>query len=129
MSGISDQTYNEDNIKLSAPTDNRKAEVLASFFSSVFTNEPSSDVTPSIPYAETISLSEKLLFNHNAVYNKLSNLLPFKSPGPDNLHPFALKPICDIVCKPLAIIFQTSLDTMSLPNFWKTANVSSIFKN
>ena len=47
---------------------------------------------------------------------RLSNLLPFKSPGPDNLHPFVLKSLCDIVCKPLAIIFQTSLDTMSLPN-------------
>ena len=126
--GICDQTYSEDNIKLSVTTDKRKAEVLASFFSSVFTNEPSSDVTPSIPHVETISFCDKILFNHNAVYNKLSNLLPFKSPGPDNLHPFVLKSLCDIVCKPLAIIFQTSLDTMSLPNIWKTANVSSIFK-
>ena len=42
---------------------------------------------------------------------------------------FVLKSLCDIFCKPLAIFFQTSLDTMSLPNIWKTANVSSIFKN
>ena len=28
----------------------------------------------------------------------------------------------------MAIIFQASLDKMSLPNIWKTANVSSIFK-
>ena len=94
----------------------------------MFTNEPSSDVTPSIPYVETISFCDKILFSHNAVYNKLSNLLLFKSPGPDNLHPFVFKSLCDIVCKPLAIIFQTSLDKMSLPNIWKTANVSSIFK-
>ena len=94
----------------------------------MFTNEPSSDVTPSIPYVETISFCDKIFFSHNAVYNKLSNLLPFKSPGPDNLHSFVLKSLCDIVCKPLAIIFQTSLDKMSLPNIWKTANVSSIFK-
>ena len=127
-SGICDLTYFEDNIKLSATTDKRKADVLASFFSSVFTNEPSSDVAPSIPYVETISFCDKILFSHKAVYNKLSNILPFKSPGPDNLHPFVLKSLCDIVCKPLAIIFQTSLDTMSLPNIWKTANVSSIFK-
>ena len=94
----------------------------------MFTNEQPSDVTPSIPYVETISFCDKILFNHNAVYNKLSNLLPFKSPGPDNLHPFALKSLCDIVCKPLSIIFQTSLDTMSLPNIWKTVNASSISK-
>ena len=105
MSGICDLTYIYDNIKLSATTDKRKAEVLASFFSSVFTNEPSSDVTPSIPYVETISFCDKILFNHDAAYNKLSNLPPFKSPDPDNLHPFALKSLCDIVCKPLATIF------------------------
>ena len=110
-SGICDLTYLEDNIKLFATTEKRKAEVLASFFSSVLTNEPSNDVTPSIPYTETISFCDKILLKHNAVDNKLSNLLPFKSPGPDGLHPFALKSPCDIVCKPLAIIFQTSLDT------------------
>ena len=127
-SEICDLTYFEDNITLSATTDKRKADVLASFYSSAITNEPSSDVTPSIPYVETISFCDKILFNHNAVYNKLSNLLPFKSPGPDNLHPFVLKSLCDIVCKPLGIIFQTSLDTMSLLNILKTANVLSIFR-
>ena len=45
-----------------------------------------------------------------------------------SFHPFALRSLCDIVCKLLAIIFQTSLDTMSLPNICKTTNVSSIFK-
>ena len=84
--------------------------------------------TPSIPYDEAISFYDKILFNHNGPYNKLSNLLPFKSPGPDNLLPFARNSLSDIACKPLAIISQTSLDTMSLPNIWKTANVSSIFK-
>ena len=128
-SGICDLTYFEDNIKLSATTDKRKAEVLASFFSSVFTNEPSSDETPSIPYVETTSICDKIFFNHNVANNKLSNLLPFISPGPDINHPFVSKSLCDIVCKPLAIILKTSLDTMSLPNIWKTANVSSIFKN
>ena len=119
MSGICDITYFEDKIKLSATTDKRKAEVLASFFSSVFTNEPSSDVTPSISYVETISLCDKILFNHDAVYNILFNLLPFKLPGPEYLHPFVLK---------FAIIFQTSLDTMSLPYILDAANVSSIFR-
>ena len=87
----------------------------------MFTNEPSSDVAPSIPYAETLSFCDKILFNHNAVFNKLSNLLPFKVPGPGNLHPFVLKSLCDIVCKPLAIIVQTSLDTMSLPNIMESS--------
>ena len=127
-SGICDLTCFEDNIKLSATTDKWKADVLASFFSSVFANESSSDVTPSMPCVETTSFCDKILFNHNAAYNKLSNLLPFKSPGPDNLHPFVFKSLCDIVCMPLAIIFQTSLYTLSLPNIWKTTNVSSIFK-
>ena len=92
----------------------------------MFTNVPSSDATPSIPYVETISFCDKFLFNHNAAYNKLSNLLPFKSPGPDNLHPFVLMSLFDIVCKPLAIIFLSSLDTVSLQISGKQLNC--IFK-
>ena len=47
--------------------------------------------------------------------------------GPNNPHRCVLKSLCDIVCKPLAIIFQALLDTMSLPNIRKPGNVSSIF--
>ena len=57
---------------------------------------------------------------------KTIHSLAIQITGPVNLH---LKSLCDIVCKPLAIIFQTSLDALSLPNIWKTANVSSVFKN
>ena len=94
----------------------------------MITNEPSSDVTPSLPYFETISFCDKILFNHYAAYKKLSNLLPFKSQGPDNLNPFDLKSLRDIVCKHLAIVFKPSLNTISLPNLLKIANVSCIFK-
>ena len=128
ISGIYDVAFSEDSIKLSTTTDERNAEVQAHIFSSVFTDEPSCDARPSTPYVETISFCDNILLNHNAAYIKLSNVLQFKSPGPDNLYPFVLKSLCDIVCKPLAIIFQTSLDTLSLPNIWKTANVSRIIK-
>ena len=69
-SGICDLTYFEKNIKLSTTTDKKKANVFASFFSSAFTNEPTSEVTPSLPCVETISLCDKILFSHNAVYKK-----------------------------------------------------------
>ena len=81
-----------------------------------------------MPYVETISFCEEIRFNHIAVYNRLSNLFPFKSPGTDNFHPFVLKCVCDIIYNSLSIIFQTSLYTLSLPNIWKTANVSSILR-
>ena len=113
-SGICDPTYFKNNTKLSTTKDKKK-EVLTSFLSSMFTSVPTSEVIPSLPCVET-TFCDKILFNHNAVYKNLFNLLQFKSLGPDKLHPFVLKSQCDIVCKLIAISFQTSLDTMSLPN-------------
>ena len=59
---------------------------------------------------------------------KIKKLKIFKSPGPDNLHPRMLKESGDIISKPLMIIHQTSVSTGVLPDEWKTANITAIYK-
>ena len=54
----------------------------------------------------------------------LHNLKPSKSPGPDGIHPRVLKKLAP----PLAIIFRSSVSTGSIPQSWKTANITPIFK-
>ena len=62
------------------------------------------------------------------VLKKLKALKVNKSAGPDNIHPRVLHEIADAIAEPIAIIFTTSLNTMTVPTDWKHANVAAIFK-
>ena len=107
-------------------SDSEKAQVLADYFSSVFTREPEGE-TPEKPirYSKTIELCT---INPSTVASKLKKLKTFKSPGPDGLHPRVLHELANSISTPLSVIFNTSLTTSVLPTDWKTANVSAIHK-
>ena len=53
---------------------------------------------------------------------------PYKSPGPDSLHSYVLKTCASSLAKPLCILFKQSLTTSSIPNDWKCANITPVFK-
>ena len=107
-------------------SDSEKAQVLADYFSSVFTREPEGE-TPEEPIrcSKTIELC---IINPSTVASKLKKLKTFKSPGPDGLHPRVLHELANSISTPLSVIFNTSLTTSVLPIDWKTANVSAIHK-
>ena len=58
----------------------------------------------------------------------LNKLKPDKSPGPDGLHPRFFNELASSLSKPLCQIFMISLNTHTLPNQWKEAKISTIFK-
>ena len=61
----------------------------------------------------------------------LSGLLridPYKSVGPDDIHPRILKELAYELYRPLTHIFRTSMATGIVPDAWKIANVVPIFK-
>jgi len=51
-----------------------------------------------------------------------------KARGPDGVHPMVLRECAEAVAKPLAMIYQKSFDEGVVPENWKEANVSPIFK-
>ena len=67
-------------------------------------------------------------FDAAAVRNKLSKLRPDKSMGPDGFHPKLLRECADELSEPLSIIYALSYEEGSLPQDWKQANVTPIFK-
>ena len=109
--------------------DKEKADILDKLFSSVFTRENKEHI-PSIPPGEKsqgIYLPD-IIITEEAVEKKLATLDPCKTPGADNLHPRILKELSKSLAKPLALIFNKSLQNGKLPSDWKKANVTAIFK-
>src|SRR3989442_12047029 len=62
------------------------------------------------------------------VKNAISEFKVNKSPGIDGItSTYAIK-IKDIVAQPLRLLFNKSIDTTEIPNDWKKANITPIFK-
>eukprot|EP00794_Sanderia_malayensis_P004409 gene4410-4998_t len=107
-------------------TDTEKAEVLSDYFKTVFTNEQSEPpVIEDRRYTETL---KNIDITEDMVLKKLKKLNISKSPGPDNIHPRILKEIGGTIAKPIALIYRTSMKTGELPQQWKEAKISAIFK-
>ena len=59
---------------------------------------------------------------------KLKKLNPSKSPGPDGLHPKVLKEAAEALAEQLAVIFNKTIEEGCVPDGWKVANVTAIYK-
>jgi hypothetical protein len=62
------------------------------------------------------------------VQKLLQKLNPQKACGPDQIPARILRDLADVIAPPLTLIFQKSLDEGNIPNDWRTANVTAIFK-
>ena len=103
-----------------------KANILQKQFSSVYTREPDGD----IPTFESLTESSinNLYVTEEMVREKLKNLNAIKSCGPDEMHPRLIKELAEQLSGPIAHIFNMTMDQQTLPNDWKQALVSPIFK-
>ena len=108
-------------------TTQEKAEVLSSFFSSVFTTDPPGDFGGIKPRSINQSMTD-ISFSEPLVKAKLAKLKISKSTGPDHMHPRVLKELGSVISSPLSLIFQTSFTTGTVPEDWKTANITAIHK-
>ena len=114
----------DNNIIKSRPRE--KAEILNQHFSSVFTQEnlasiPDLGVSPH-PAASDITVAV------SGVRALLERLSPHKASGPDQISSRFLKTMSAVLAPALTIIFQTSLDQGQIPDDWKRAYVTPIFK-
>ena len=115
--------------KGSLESDNeKKAEILNQYFAKVFTIENTEIIPELICEKVNTNLSE-IKFEIHKVEEKLKALKPNKSPGPDLISNDILRSTSKNVSKPLSLLFTQSINTGELPQDWKTANVSPIYKN
>ena len=84
-----------------------------------------------MPFFKKLNFEEELNninITKEIVLKKLKKIKVNKSPGPDKLHPRVLREVSASIAEPLADIFATSIQTRQLPDEWKHAHVSVIFK-
>jgi hypothetical protein len=107
--------------------DEKMSTILNHFFASVFTSEDLSDIpVPSAVHVDNDLTSIKV--TEGQVLNCIENLKVNKTPGPDKISPRVLKEAKNSFVKPLTDLFNISLQTGTLPDQWKQANVTPIFK-
>ena len=103
-----------------------KAELLNKQFKSVFTIESDSNLSdkgPSpYPVIHSINITEE------GVYKLISTLNIHKACRPDQINAIFLKETSFVITPLLTKLFQMSIDSGEIPEDWKTAHVSPIFK-
>lgn len=106
--------------------DTSKANLLLNQFSSVFTQEPDGDI-PRLAQRTKMKIPD-LIITVEMVLEALKKINVNKSCGPDNLHPRLLLELAEIIALPVTLLFNATLKDGCLPNDWKMAFVTGIFK-
>ena len=108
-----------------ATSNNEKAEILNSQFSSVFTTDDGR--VPFLTQRTDVQLSSVDISPERV--RKFMCKLPAKfCRSPDGIPTAVLKILSYELCIPVHIIFKTSLDSTTCPTLWKYADITPIFK-
>ena len=115
-----------DKAKNKVTSDKDMADLLNSFFCSVFTTmdgKPTPQAAPTV--TERIS---DFVVTASMVEEAIEKLRPSAAPGPDKIGPQLLQKLKRTVSPILAKIFNASLSGGQVPEDWREANVTPIFK-
>ena len=102
------------------------AEVLNKFFSTVFTREDCSHIpAAAAPQSEPL---EQVRITEWEVRKAIRKLKKESAAGPDEMGPRLLQELEDAAATALTLIFRRSLESGVVPEDWRRANVTPIFK-
>ena len=103
----------------------RQAQMLNEFYASVFTTGGACDYQGE--NREGGSLDE-IMITESKVLSVIESLKEDSACGPDGIPPRVIKELKRELVKPLTMLFQKSLDTGKIPDDWRQAEVTPVFK-
>ena len=103
------------------------ATALNEFFTSVFTVEDTSEIPTPDYIASGANLSE-VHFTADNISKKISNLKPHTAPGPDGISARLLQKFNKPLSNALEVIYSKSFTEGVVPDDWKMANITPIYK-
>ena len=109
-------------------SDGETAEVLNSFFKSVFVEEGTTNLPPFTTSKQDFTTLSDICITEEEVLHELNMLKDSKATGPDEIPSIVLKSCAEVLARPLTVLFRKSLDTGKVPEEWKQAIIIPLFK-
>ena len=111
-------------------SDKEVANEFNSYFCSLFSREDLSNVPEAERFGQRMGINvEGVEITLERVRAVLRKLRADKSPGVDEVSPRLLMHIQEEICSPLCSLFLKSLEEGCVPEDWKRANITPIFKS
>ncbi|GAB0176329.1 mitochondrial enolase superfamily member 1 [Grus japonensis] len=107
----------------------RQTELLNAFFASVFTAKAIPQESQTLEVGKKVWRKEDFPFvQADWVRDHLGKFDIHKSMGPNGMHPQVLRELADVIAKPLSIISERSWRTGEVPEDWRKASVTPVFR-
>ena len=112
---------------ITVANDAEKASAFNDYFSSIFIDDDGN--TPQL--AKRVSNNvyiDSIFFSSNLVFKCLSKCKSSMSLDPDGLSTFFIKKLKSTLANPLAVLFTKIFDCSVIPDAWRIAHVTPVFK-
>ena len=107
--------------------DSVKSVLLNDYFGSLFSID--NNVLPPLDFTPNDNIEcNNIVFNPSLILNVLKNLRPDSSKGPDDIEPIFLKKLAHELAFPMACLFENFFHTGFVPDSWRCANITAVFK-
>jgi len=114
-----------DNNNVTHTNEEKLAEILNDQFASVFSKDDDTTPITSGPAGTNI---DNLTVTKNGIIKLLKDLNPHKASGPDGVSARILKECANEVADGLVFLFNASLKQGKIPDDWRHANITPLFK-
>ena len=105
--------------------DKAQAQMLNDYYASVFELE---QLPPPVLPPIDGPVMQKLVIYECTVREEIKKLKRYSSPGPDGIANVVLLEACDELARPLTKLFRMSLQQSVVPDDWRIANVTPVYK-
>ena len=104
-----------------------KANILNNQFTSVFISQDPSQPLPDLGPSPHPAVSD-ITITQEGVHQLLRQLNPHKDTGPDEVSHRLLRETAKQICPALTQVCQASINQGKVPEEWKSANITPLFK-